>query len=129
VGDGSTNVVNLPFIDAGTINGDSLPESEVIMYSDRNSFPSSGQENKLYIDLSTSKIYCFISGTGYSLLSNFTYTTEKTTVSHITYWRAGAPTTLSCSGGVLRVSSGLLPSLNHEGISVVREITKESGTT
>ena len=48
VGDGNTNVVSLPFIDAGTINGELL-KSYVQTYEDRNSFPRQGIENILYI--------------------------------------------------------------------------------
>ena len=66
IGDGNTNVVNLPFIDAGTIGGDVLPESEVKMYATRSLFPSPGITNKLYIDLSTNTIYCFTNAGGYT---------------------------------------------------------------
>lgn len=125
VGDGNTNVVRLPFIDAGTINGDVLPESEVITYATRSVFPSPGQENKLYIDLSTSTVYCFTNAGGYSKLSNFTYTFEKTGVSNITYWRGGKITSLDCTAGILNVTNGIAPALNYETIQVVRNVTKE----
>lgn len=125
VGDGNTNVINLPFIDAGTINGDVLPESEIITYATRSLFPSPGQLNKLYIDLSTGTIYCYANSSGYTKLSNFTYTIEKTGVSNITYWRSGKITSLGCSAGILSVTSGMTPALNYETVQVVRNITKE----
>jgi len=125
VGDGNTNVVNLPFIDAGTINGDSLPESEIYTYANKLLFPSPGTQNKLYVDLSTSTIYCYTPSSGYTQLSNFTYTVEKATVSNITYWRTGAATSLVGERGILKVSSGILPALTYESVSVVRNITKE----
>lgn len=128
VGDGNTNVVNLPFIDAGTINGELLPEKQVLTYANRDLFPSSAIENTLYVDLSTNIIYCYTHSSGYTQLSNFTYSIEKTTVSNITYWRTGAPTTLSAQDGILTVIQGILPSLNYEQVSVVKNITKEVDT-
>ena len=125
IGDGNTNVVNLPFIDAGTISGELLPPASVVTYATRNLFPSPSEPNKLYIDLSTNIIYCYTYAGGYTQLSNFTYTTEKTTVSNITYWRTGTPTTLQCVDGVLIATTGIVPSLNYEQKSVVRNITKE----
>jgi hypothetical protein len=50
--------------------------------------------NKLYIDLQTKTIYCYEDLSGYTKLSNFTYTTTKETVSRITNWGVGALTTL-----------------------------------
>jgi len=63
VGDGHTDVVTLPFIDAGSIDGD---EAFVEKYSDSNAFPSSGSNKKLYIDLSTNNIYHYTTTTGYT---------------------------------------------------------------
>ena len=125
VGDGMTNVVNLPFIDAGTINGELLPDSCVVTYASRDLFPSPSEPNKLYVDLSTSIIYCYTYSGGYTQLSNFTYNIEKTAVSNITYWRVGSMTNLSCNDGILLVVNGVLPQLNYESVSVVRNITKE----
>ena len=95
VGDGQTNVVNLPFIDAGTIDGNDLPEDEIVRYANRDLFPSTGQENKLYIDLAKQKIYCWTNSGGYSQLSNFSYTVSKTSASLITSWNVGAVTNIS----------------------------------
>lgn len=125
IGDGNTPVTNLPFIDAGTIDGHSLPPNEVRTYATRSLFPYPGEQNILYIDLSTSIIYCYTPASGYTQLSNFTYNIEKTQVSNITYWRTGSSTTLSCDKGILHVASGILPSLNYEQLQVVRNITKE----
>ena len=125
VGDGNTNVVNLPFIDAGTINGDTLPDEQVLTYQNRESFPSPGQTNTLYIDLATSTIYCFTNASGYTKLSNFTYTIEKSPVSNITYWRSGAITSATYERGILKINNGLVPALNYETIQAVRNLTKE----
>ena len=129
VGDGNTNVVNLPFIDAGTIGGDVLPEDSVVIYATRNLFPSPSVPGKLYVDLSTGIIYCYSRSGGYTQLSNFTYTLEKTSVSSIGYWRAGQMTTLSCENGTLTVVNGILPSLSYDNVSVVRNIVKEGTET
>lgn len=128
IGDGNTNVVNLPFIDAGTINGDNLPEDEIKTYANTSLFPQPGIAGKLYVDLSTSTIYCFANPKGYTKLSNFTYNISKTDASHITYWRSGDMTSLKCEDGMLKTRNGILPSLAYETIQVVRDITKE-GTT
>lgn len=126
VGDGNTNVVNLPFIDAGTINGELLPESQVLTYTNREAFPSPGQPNILYVDLTTGTIYCFTNASGYTKLSNFIYTIEKAPVSNITYWNPGIMTNLSCNGGILKADNGTLPVLSRETVQVVKNLTKEA---
>lgn len=125
VGDGTTSVTALPFVDAGTIQGHSLPEESVFMYENKDSFPYPGQQNALYIDLEKDIIYCYTPASGYTQLSNFNYTTEKTNVSRITSWRVGAMPTFTCEGGKLKITTGILPQLGYESISVVRNITKE----
>ena len=122
VGDGITSVTNLPFIDAGTINGSRLPPEQVHTYANTQSFPQPGIENVLYIDLSTGFIYCYVPTNGYTQLSNFTY--EKAEVSNIIQWRSGKATNLSCEEGKLIVDNGRVPSLDYVTISVVKEITK-----
>jgi len=116
VGDGNTNVVNLPFIDAGTICGETIAEACIKMYANKTLFPSPSEPNKLYIDLSTGIIYCYTHEGGYTQLSNFTYAVEKTSVSSITYWRAGAMTTLRCIDGICTATHGILPQLNYEDV-------------
>jgi hypothetical protein len=66
VGNGLSNVLALPFIDAGTINGELLPENEIATYSSRAAFPSPGVPNRLYIDLQTKIIYCYTDDSGYT---------------------------------------------------------------
>jgi hypothetical protein len=77
VGDGSTTVTSLPFIDAGTIDGEVLADV-IITGANRYAFPPIGQENKLYVDLEKNVIYCYKGSSGYSQLSNFKYTAIKT---------------------------------------------------
>lgn len=128
VGDGNTDVTNLPFIDAGTIGGDSLPESEVFTYANRTLFPSPSQPNKLYVDLSTNTIYCYTDAGGYTQLSNFTYTIEKSAVSSITYWNAGTMTNLSCSDGTLVTINGTIPQLEYDTVQAITSITGGNNT-
>jgi len=63
VGDGNTNIVSLPFIDSGTLNGN---ETEIVKMDTILNFPSPGSDDKLYIDLSTNKIYHYAIGSGYT---------------------------------------------------------------
>lgn len=122
VGDGSTNTTNLPFIDAGTLNGH---ETEVAKYADYNSFPVSGSPDKLYIDLSNNSIYHYTGTNGYAKLSNFQYSVTKTTVSNITRWRSGRITQASVENNTLKIDNGLAPELNYTPQSVVQVITKD----
>ena len=124
VGDGHTNVVSLPFIDAGTLNGDVLPESDVLTYASRSVFPSPGVANKLYIDLQTSTIYCYDDLSGYTKLSNWQYNVTRASASKITNWAVGAPTQMAEVGGILQVSTGILPSLNYYNLDVVTNVTR-----
>jgi hypothetical protein len=66
VGDGTTNVVALPFIDAGTINGSLLPGDCILLYDTTRDFPRAGENNKLYVDLANNRIFCFSLQTGYT---------------------------------------------------------------
>ena len=120
---GVTNVVALPFIDSGSLNGE---ETNIKKFSTYNDFPQPGSSKFLYVDLSTNRIFHYEGNSGYTQLSNFTYTIQKTNVSNITYWRTGSATRLACEDGILKVTTGLVPSLNYETISVVRNVTKEA---
>ena len=121
VGDGVTNVVSLPFIDSGTINGE---EVEIVKRATFNDFPLSGSPDKLYVDLATNRIYHYGSG-GYTQLSNFEYSVTKTTIKNITYWGAGRMTALAIRDNTLKVTSGVAPQLNTEPLSVVTNVEKE----
>ena len=122
VGDGSTNVVNLPFIDSGTINGE---EVEIAKYENFSAFPSPGSADKLYIDLSTNRIYHYDNDSGYTRLSNFEYTVKKTEVTKVTSWSPGKVTLASLNNNILTISNGLLPELLYYNTNAVSEITKE----
>lgn len=122
VGDGVTNVVDLEFIDAGTINGE---EVEIVKKNTTNEFPLSGSSDKLYIDLSTNTIYHYTGANGYSQLSNFTYSPVKTTIRNITYWSAGSAARADVVNNVLHLTNGITPLLQTNLLDVVTDIQKE----
>ena len=122
VGDGNTNVVNLPFIDAGTINGSLLPEAVVEFYTTRNAFPSPGTANKLYIDVATQTIYSYTNASGYTPFYNFTC--ETSNVSQIVNWSAGRMTSASNRDGILKIRNGSEPQLDYVNFPAVVNITR-----
>ena len=122
IGDGVTNVIALPFIDSGTINGE---EVEIVKKNTFNEFPSPGSSDKLYIELSTNKIYHYSDLSGYIQLSNFTYNVEKTTHKNVASWGAGKMTIASISNNVLIIDNGVAPQLLTQNTSVVTDITRE----
>ena len=121
VGDGQTNVVSLPFIDSGTLNGH---ETEVVKIDTFANFPSPGSNDKLYIDLSTSKIYHYAIGSGYTQLSNFEYSVTKSTVGSVISWLPGVTTVAELENNVFKVTNGLLPELLWDKKTVVTDVTK-----
>lgn len=122
VGDGETNVVDLPFIDAGTLNGN---ETEIVKKENFAAFPSPGSEDKLYVDLSTNKIYHYAISSGYTQLSNFEYSISKSTIGSVVSWLPGARTVAEINNNVFTVTNGLLPQLSWETRTVVTNVTKE----
>ncbi len=123
VGDGNTTVTALPFIDAGTINGEVL--ADVIITEDNyNSFPPIGQENKLYIDLNTNTIYCYKPNSGFSQLSHFKYIVSKTEISTVENWNPGIMTTALINDTLLVINNGTAPTLNLGTLNVVTNISE-----
>ena len=122
VGDGSTNVVNLPFIDSGTLNGE---ETEIVKKATFSNFPSPGSDDKLYVDLSTNRIYHYSPASGYSPLSNFNFNVSKTTVGSVISWLPGISTQATVENNVFKVNNGTLPELLWERKTVVTDVTKE----
>ena len=121
VGDGTTNVVSLPFIDSGTLNGN---ETEVVKAVNFAAFPSPGSSDKLYIDLATSKIYHFVPSSGYTQLSNFDYSSTKSTIGSVVSWLPGVAAKAEIENSTLVITNGILPELLWEKKSVVTDITK-----
>ena len=123
IGDGINNVVNLPFIDAGTINGE---EEFIVKYANFNSFPSPGNPSLLYVDLSTGKIYHYPASNSYSELAHFNLSVTKRAITEIVSWSAGSPTRLYVQGNTLIVEDGVAPNLRYQDINVVTDV-KEGG--
>jgi hypothetical protein len=123
VGDGGTNVVALPFIDSGTLNGN---ETEVVKVARFADFPSPGSNDKLYIDLSTSKIYHYAIGSGYTPLSNFNYNITTSTIGSVTSWVPGTTTKASIENNIFKITNGTLPELLWKRETVVTDVTKEA---
>lgn len=122
VGDGVTNVNSLPFIDSGTINGE---EVEIVKLETFNDFPSPGSKDKLYIDLETNRIYHYDSHSGYTQLSNFSFTINKTEVSKITNWTSGVIPEFNIENNILKLKNGQLPQLSYYDTQAVSNIQKE----
>lgn len=122
VGDGTTNVNALPFIDSGTINGE---EVEIAKYASFSAFPARGSEDKLYIDLSNNRIYHYTGTSGYTQLSNFEFNISKTSAAKITSWSPGRMTNATVENNTLIITNGLLPELLYYDTQVVSNITKE----
>ena len=118
VGDGVTNVVSLPFIDAGTLNGE---EPEIVKKSSFEAFPSPGSSDKLYVDLSTNKIYHYENASGYTQLANFSV--SKSSIGYVVDWLPGSSTTASIENNTFKVINGVAPRLDWSKRSVVTDIT------
>ena len=125
VGDGSTNIVSLPFIDSGTLNG---TEVELVKKATFQEFPVSGSNDKLYVDLATSRIYHYAPSSGYTQLSNFNFSVTKSTIGSVISWSTGAPTVAYVQNNTFKVDTGILPQLLWERKSVVTDVTKEGST-
>lgn len=124
IGDGTTTVVNLPFIDAGTLNGD---EAIIIKCANYNAFPSPGDPNRLYIDLATAGLYHYTAGSGYSPLGQTGITVTQTTIHDVVHWGAGSMTTAAVNNGILSIRNGVAPQLLTQNVSVVNNVTAAGG--
>ena len=121
IGDGSSNLASLDFLDAGTINGN---EVEIVKCANFSSFPSPGSTDKLYVDLNTNSIYHYDGASGYTQLSNFTLSVSKNEVaSAISNWSSGVATSASIENNTLKIINGFVPSLSYTNIQVVDNIT------
>lgn len=121
VGDGTTNVVALPFVDAGTINGETLV-NEIVTFSGL--FPVNGDSTKLYVNTGTKAIY-YYNGSTYNKLSNYTYTFNQSPTSTITSWNEGRQPTFTLSGGYFSISTGSNPVLSYTNENFVQSVSKE----
>lgn len=121
VGDGTTSVTALPFIDSGTLDGH---ETEIVKLATFSNFPSPGSNDKLYVDLSTSRIYHYTPASGYSQLSNFGFSTTTSSVGNIVSWMPGVAAQARVENNILKITNGALPELLWKKTEVVTEVTK-----
>ena len=121
IGDGVTLLSSLDFIDAGTING---KEVEVVKIANFASRPLIGSPDKLYVDLSTNAIYHYDSTSGYTQLSNFTYSTTKIPVARFNSWDPGTAATIDVQDNILKINTGSAPTLSYYVTEAVSDITK-----
>ncbi len=119
IGDGKTNVVNLPFVDAGTLNGN---ETEIVKKDKFSDFPSPGSEDKLYVDLSTKAIYHYAASSGYTQLSHFSFDVTKTTIKNIIDYIPGRPTYALVEDNIFKVLNGTYGMLDTAPLSVVTDV-------
>ena len=121
IGDGSSTLSNLEFIDSGTING---KEVEIVKISDFEHRPLIGSPDKLYIDISTNIIYHYDPYNGYAQLSNFSLQVDRTVASKITNWSSGVLPEMSVNNNVLILKNGYSPSLSYYDAEVVSNVQK-----
>lgn len=121
VGDGTTNVVDLDFIDAVTLNG---KEPEVVTGTTFEDLPQPGSIDKIYIVTSTNTIYYFAGGAGYQKLSNFEYTPTKIVLNGVKSFYPGELGSVFVRYNALNIDFGVLPSLITEPKTVVTDIAR-----
>ena len=114
IGDGQTNVTNLPFI--GTL----------LRYNNFNLFPSPGATDKLYLDLSTSLVYYYVPTSGYTQI--MPANTTNATIHNPVYWGAGRMTKASVADGILNIKNGIVPELRRSDVQVVTSIIGGAST-
>lgn len=110
IGDGSTLVAQLPFIDAGTINGKTI-EPVVLRFASYEQFPAIGSTGSLYFDEKNNALYCWVNSSGYVKISFASNEYKTVTLLTIQSWDPGEMTVLNAAGGVLNVTNGRAPSL------------------
>ena len=120
VGDGSTNIINLPFIDSGTINGEEVEIVKVMYDTD---LPSNGSSDKLYITISDNKIYHYETATGYTQLLNFTPSVQTTVIKNVTFWQPGGMTEGKIENNTLVITNGVAPQLFTGNVTVVTDVS------
>ena len=118
IGDGSTLVSQLPFIDAGTVNGRTILQV-INRYETWQDFPAVGSSDAFYFDETDEVLYCWNGSSGYVQLSTSADTFRSVNLQTLLSWDAGTMTSLSASGGTLLVVNGTSPTLEIGNISLL----------
>ena len=110
VGNGVTNVVNLPFIESGSTNNFVMKENFI-------NFPAIGEQNVLYLETSSNTIYDWSPSNGYAIK----YEMKSQSVNTVLNWDAGEMTNLSIDENdpILLIRNGVLPTLQLDATTVV----------
>lgn len=116
IGDGQTTVTNLPFLDAGSLNGD---EEIVCKYSNRNGFPQIGSTKCLYLDISTGQIYHYDITNEYQPIANVSLNATVDTIKTVSYWSPGSAAVANVNNHVLILTNGVAPLLRTQNTSVL----------
>ena len=119
IGDGQTSVTNLPFIDAGYLNGD---EEIIYKYDTFNNFPIRGSVNCLYLDKSTNQMYHYDAMLGYKPIATVSLNATSTTIKEVAYWGAGRAATASIENNKLTLQNGIAPQLLTQNTTVLTGI-------
>jgi len=120
IGNGEDTVTDLPFIDAGTING---LDVEIVRKYSYTLFPIPGSVNKLYLETSTRKIYYYDNSLGYLPLSEASFSLTTASGSIINSWSSGNATSITKSNHKLIIRNGTSPSLSYNNQTVVTNVT------
>lgn len=108
VGDGVTNVIDLPFIESTAISGYSFYESF-------SAFPAIGNQDTLYFNLSENMIYGWDDSEGYYEK----YGLIKKNLNELIDWNSGTMTQLSVSNNSLVILNGDAPTLNLTNTDII----------
>ena len=119
IGDGQTNVVNLPFVDAGSLNGN---EEIICKYDTFNNFPSRGSSQCLYLDTSTSQMYHYDAMLGYKSIATVSLNATSTTIKEVVYWGPGRAATASIEDNKLKLQNGIAPQLLTQNTTVLTSV-------
>lgn len=119
IGDGQTDVINLPFVDAGSLNGD---EEIIYKYASYSVFPLQGSNNALYLDLSTKQLYYYDPMLGYKQISMANINATSNSVKTFVSFDPGLTTLANINDHVLTIENGSLPKLLTQTTTVLTGI-------
>lgn len=118
VGDGVTIASQLPFIDAGTVNGQTILDV-IKRYDTKDSFPAIGDLKSFYFDTTNEVLYCWTNNSGYVRLSSAADEYRSISLQSLLTWDEGSPTTINAHEGTMFVVNGTSPSLDIANTSVL----------
>lgn len=116
VGNGSTNIINLPFVDAGSLNGN---EQIIYKFSNYNAFPTTGSLACLYLDISTGQLYHYDRTLGYQPIATVSLKATSHALQEIVQWAPGKAATANINNNILTLDNGVAPQLLTQNITVL----------